>query len=199
MNQDNGMPLLVKPKTGDERFQYNGAALDSSVLDFWRWSTSDLLSNATRGRLGEFIVAMSLGLAHGVRNEWDPYDLETQNGVKLEVKTSAYLQAWRQERPSKIIFGIAPTYRWDDATAKYDATQMRQADVYVFCLLAHTDQATVDPLDLDQWRFWVLPTQVLNEKAPTQKSITLSTLERLGATKSSFGDLAHVIDAAYQG
>ena len=58
MNQDNGMPLLVKPKTGDERFQYNGAALDSSVLDFWRWSTSDLLSNATRGRLGEFIVAV---------------------------------------------------------------------------------------------------------------------------------------------
>lgn len=197
MGQGEGTPpRVVSPKTGDERFQHDGAALDTSVLDFWRWSASDLLSNATRGRLGEFIVAMSLGLAQGVRNEWDPYDLKTPKGVKLEVKTSAYLQAWQQKEPSKIIFGIAPTFRWDGTTGKYDSTQLRQADVYVFCVLGNKDDTTVDPLNLDQWRFWVLPTRVLNEKAPTQKSITLSTLERLGATKSSFGDLAHVIDDA---
>ncbi len=72
MKQDNGMPSLVKPRTGDERFQYKGAALATSALDFWRWSASDLLSNATRGRLGEFIVAMSLGLARTVYREARP-------------------------------------------------------------------------------------------------------------------------------
>jgi hypothetical protein len=29
----------------------------------------------------------------------------------------------------------------------------RQADVYVFALLAHEDRTTIDPLDLDQWKF----------------------------------------------
>ena len=30
------------------------------VIDFWKWSVSDLVSNATRGRLAEFIVAKAL-------------------------------------------------------------------------------------------------------------------------------------------
>ena len=44
-------------KTGSERLIYDDKILDFSLLDFWRWSVSDILSNATRGRFAEFIVA----------------------------------------------------------------------------------------------------------------------------------------------
>jgi hypothetical protein len=49
-------------KTGNEPLTANGQKLDKSLLDFWRWNSSDLLSNATCGRLAEFIVASALGV-----------------------------------------------------------------------------------------------------------------------------------------
>jgi hypothetical protein len=51
-------------KTGNEPLTVNGQKLDKSLLDFWRWNSSDLLSNATRGRLAEFIVASASGVAN---------------------------------------------------------------------------------------------------------------------------------------
>jgi len=36
------------PKYGNEDLTYNGQKIDYNLLDFWRWSTSDLMSNATR-------------------------------------------------------------------------------------------------------------------------------------------------------
>ena len=56
----------------------------------------------------------------------------------------------------------------------------RQADVYVFALLAHTDKTTIDPFNLDQWRFYVLPTAALDGRTRSQHSITLRSLEKLG-------------------
>ena len=32
----------------------------------------------------------------------------------------------------------------------------RHSDVYVFALLAHLDQRTINPMDVSQWRFYVL-------------------------------------------
>ena len=52
----------------------------------------------------------------------------------------------------------------------------RHSDVYVFCVYTHRDQDTINPLDLSQWEFHVLPTKTLNAQAPTQKTITLSSL-----------------------
>jgi hypothetical protein len=56
---------------GSERFHTGGRALDFDVTDFWRWSLSDHVSNATRGRLAEYIVARALDIpSSGVRDEW---------------------------------------------------------------------------------------------------------------------------------
>ena len=59
--------------------------MDLTLLDFWSWSASDLVSNATRGRLAEFIVANALGVESGIREEWAAYDLATATGIKIEV------------------------------------------------------------------------------------------------------------------
>ena len=63
----------------------------------------------------------------------------------------------------------------------------------MFCLLAHSDKATLDPLDLGQWEFYVLPSQVLDKRLTNQKTVSLAGLLRLGPTKSEFWMINKVI------
>ena len=42
----------VRRRSGDERF----IGMESSLLEFWEWAHSDIMSNTERGRLAEFIV-----------------------------------------------------------------------------------------------------------------------------------------------
>ena len=58
--------------------------------------------------------------------EWDPFDLKTQSGIKVEVKSAAYLQSLHQERLSSIRFGIGPTRRWDARTNRFETEQNRR-------------------------------------------------------------------------
>lgn len=176
-------------KTGIERFKDGPEELTADVLSFWQWSASDLISNTMRGVLAEYIVAMALGIDQGVRREWDAYDLLFEGKTKIEVKSAAYVQSWHQEKPSTIQFGVARKRAWDAETNVVAAEPCRSADVYVFALLAHTDRATINPLDLDQWQFFVLPTEVLDARERSQHSITLRSLEVLAGVAVAFGDL----------
>ncbi|MBU0536462.1 MAG: hypothetical protein KKE20_05825 [Nanoarchaeota archaeon] len=71
-------------KSGNEKFTYKSKD-QFNLFEFWQWSVSDLMSNATRGRLAEFIVAKALNIDKGIRNEWDAYDLSYKN-IKIETK-----------------------------------------------------------------------------------------------------------------
>lgn len=185
--------MQVIRKTGDEPFRDGGFLLNRTLLDFWRWSASDLVGNALRGVLAEYIVACALDLPQAVRVEWDSFDLKTPAGVSIEVKSAAYLQSWDQKALSKITFGIQPTRAWEAATNDYTGHLKRQADVYVFCLLHHQDKATVDPLDMNQWTFYILPASVLDEKFPVQKSIRLASLLRINPLHVTYNELAEKI------
>jgi len=174
--------IKTYPKTGQEQLLYNDKQLGFSVLDFWKWSTSDILSNTIRGVFAEFIVATALDLDLTVlRDEWSAYDLRTPDpdGIRIEVKCSAYIQTWYQRVISKISFSTKPALYWDSFTAEFGTTKQRNADVYVFCLLHHSNQATIDPLNMDQWEFYVLATEELNNYERSQHSITLKSLQRL--------------------
>jgi hypothetical protein len=189
--------LAVVPKTGAEHFHASGEARNENVLGFWRWSSSDLVGNAMRGVLAEYIVGMALGcVSDGVRMEWDAADLLTADGLRVEVKSAAYLQSWAQSKLASISFGIQPTKRWDAATNTHSSEVKRQADVYVFCVLHHEDKHTVDPLDLDQWTFFVLSTDELTASVGPQKSISLNRLRSLHPRRASFAELAKAITAA---
>jgi hypothetical protein len=172
----------TSPKSGQEHLTLDGQALDFSLLDFWRWSVSDVLSNATRGRLAEFIVATATGFDRSsVRDEWDLYDLKTPEGIKVEVKSAAFVQTWHKpdQKPSVIAYGIKETDDWVSPRAERAPGKRRWADVYVFCLLHHSDRNTIDPLDMNQWRFYVVATQTLNAYPRSNHSITLTSLERM--------------------
>ena len=75
-------------KTGTESFRSGSQALQATVLDYWRWSASNLMSNRERGILGEFLVATALGLEKEPRIVWNGYDLK-YSGLKIEIKTSS--------------------------------------------------------------------------------------------------------------
>lgn len=170
--------IRTKRKTGSERVSSEGTDLGFDWLGFWQWSSSDWVSNATRGVLGEYIVARAFGIdTDGVRGEWAAHDLTTSSGMKIEVKSAGFMQSWAQKKPSTIIFSVWATRAWDPETNVQSTEVKRQADIYVFALFHHMDKATVDPLNVSQWRFYVLPSRALN--ARRQKSITLKTLEKL--------------------
>lgn len=165
----------------------------SSLNNFWEWAYSNTVDNAQRGVLAEYLVACALGVAGGVRTNWEKYDLLTPEGISVEVKASGYIQNWYQKKLSTATFSIQPTLAWDEKTATYATEKTRQADVYVFCLHKHTEQESVNPLDLSQWDFYILPTSVLNEKAGAQKSIRLNALISMGAKKVEYGAIHQTI------
>jgi hypothetical protein len=132
-----------------------------------------------------------------VRHEWAAFDLETPEGVRVEVKSAAYLQRWHQDQLSSISFGVPKTRAWDPRTNRMSDEVVRQAQVYVFALLAHQDKSTVDPLSLDQWVFYVLPTTVLDNRTRSQHSITLRTLQSISGGLVAYQDLRAVIMQAH--
>jgi len=69
-------PMNVSLKSGAEPFHCDGQALPQTWLNFWQWSSSDLVNNAFRGVLAEYLVATAIGCDQIPRREWDAYDLE---------------------------------------------------------------------------------------------------------------------------
>lgn len=184
-------------RTGDEPMHRDGRNLDANLLDFWQWSCSDLVSNATRGVLAEYVVAKALGIdTAGVRDEWAAFDLLTSSGVKVEVKSAAYVQSWYQKKLSCIQFLTPMTRAWDSTTSVQSTELKRQADVYVFAVLAHRDKATIDPLNVNQWEFYVVPTIALNARTRSQHSITLKSLCALCETCVPFEQLSAAVESA---
>ncbi len=165
-------------KSGHELFESGGFAPLGSLNDFWAWHASSLLTNTLRGSIAEFIVGRALHVnMDKPREDWATWDLTTPTEVKVEVKSAAYLQAWSQRSYSKISFNVSKHCAWDPETGIEEAVPSRHADVYIFALLAHKEKRTVNPLDLDQWQFWVVPTSWLNDRMRSQESITLVSLQ----------------------
>jgi hypothetical protein len=68
--------------------------------------------------------------------------------------------------------------------------------VYVFCLLHHTDKATVDPLDVSQWTFLVLPTRAIDVRLGSRQSLSLRQLKDLMPSEAQWGGIASAIGEA---
>ncbi len=193
-NQSNLSAMKIKPLAGTEVFHRQGVALNHNLADFWRWAYSNLAANNLRGHLAEFLVGSELGVIDQSRVEWANYDLRTRAGIKVEVKSAAYLQTWKQSRCSTISFGVAPSRSFNAAIGKREQKSVRGADVYVFCLLAHKDKSTLDPMNMDQWQFFVVATRTIDAAIGAQESLSLSRLLKLGPIQCSYGGISSAID-----
>ncbi len=156
--------ITPKIKSGKEKLKFKNKKLPFELLDYWKWSSSNLLSNTTRGIFAEFLVATATGVdLNTPREEWAEFDLITPDGIRIEVKSAAFIQTWEQKDFSKISFSI----------------KSRNSDVYVMCLLKTKDQKEVDVLDLNQWIFYVLSIKEIENYKRSKHSITLKSLEKL--------------------
>lgn len=175
-------------KTGNEPLTFNGKGVGLCLRDFWSWGFSDLLDNTLRGSYAEFIVAAALGIdLSATRVNWEPWDLTMQD-IRVEVKSSSYLQTWEQDRPSAIKFSIRPSMPWTSESG-YSGELRRPSDVYVFCVYTEKDAAQANPMRLDDWEFYVVPTKKLDSSCGAQKSIALSSLLQLNPIKTDFTGL----------
>ena len=194
----NKVPLL----NGEEPFiKPNGVNAGFTILDFWRFQFSNLLD--MQGRVGEFIVAMALGKKDPDNNNgWTLWDIDYRD-TRIEVKTTAYFQPWRFERDENgnIInddgknYSDARTFsiRKANGDEKRNKVFKRWSDIYVFVLNTGKTEEDADPLKLNHWEFYVVPTKVINEKCGNNKSIGLNKLQKL-AKAISFDNLKDEID-----
>src|SRR5699024_1586138 len=151
-----------------------------TILDYWKWAHSVILDNTERGVFAEFLVGSALDVLNSPRVMWDNADIN-YNGYFIEVKSSAYIQSWEQSKPSTPMFGIAPKRNWTGIGNEYETDLRRFAQYYIFCLLNEKNRDKVDPLNINQWEFYILPTKVLNHHNKTQKTISLRPLQYLSS------------------
>ena len=127
------------------------------------------------------------------RVSMDAYDLLSPDGIRVEVKSSAYIQSWESEHPARLSFRIAPAKALDEfgnysANSKY----ARHSDVYVFCIWTAMSREQ-NILDLSLWDFYVIATKTLDQKVPNQKTITFQSLMALEPRKVDWFGLGEVI------
>lgn len=148
-----------------------------SVGDFWQWAYSDTLQNTTRGVLAEYILAVLLGIDKEPRIPWDAYDLKLVDGTTIEVKTMSKVQAWAQSKLSVPTVRLKPTISWDSETNTWGKEPTFNADIYALCYFTAETHEEVDPLDLAQWKFYLLRQAELIALMAGRKSVTLKQLE----------------------
>ncbi len=185
-------------RDGDEPFQLREAPVGFTLYDYWRWMGSDLVYNIQRGVVAEYIVSKALEAEtlKYPRAAWESFDVQIQQPEygTIEVKSSAYIQSWHKKNtnPSSISFDITPKKHSRDF----------YVDAYVFCLLGKPPPAPFpNPLDLDQWKFYVLMSVVLDEEVRDQKSIGLHELRDLVNRKGSmtnYDGLRNAVEESFE-
>jgi hypothetical protein len=169
--------LKIDPNTKFKN--YTSLSDNLLVSDFWQWAYSDLLQNTTRGVLAEYIVAVLLGVDTTPRNPWLPYDLKLADGTTVEVKTMSRLQAWAQKQLSEPKVVISARRSWDPNTGIMEQPPTFNADFYVICYFTCEDHSVANPLDLEQWAFFILDKKEVCKILEKSRSISLKILDKM--------------------
>lgn len=181
-------PQKLDPST---RFKEGPDSINRrTISDFWQWAYSDLMQNVERAVLAEYIVAALIGVDNKLRVPWLAYDLKLPNGKTVEVKTMAKLQAWYQRRLSSPRVVIEPTRKWDPKTNVMEKEPKLHSDLYVICFFKAESHDTADPLNLNQWEFFVFTREDIKKLLMDRKSISLKLLKNLGIKSTNADGLS---------
>lgn len=183
-------PPPLDPLNGDERL----LGVDATVTDFWRFALPDVTTNNVRGWLAEYLVWRAIGVERPVRVEWDAFDV-LWGEIRIEVKSSAYLQRWAQRGPSALTFSGLRGRLLDAETNRYADESTYNADVYVLAANLSADRDRFDQLDIGCWRFAVLPRLAL--EGTGQSALSWARAQTLATAVVSYDGIADAIRAAY--
>jgi len=168
-----------------------------TVLDFWSWAFSDLISGNNRGIFAEFLVGAVLGTTENARIEWDVAD-HIYRGRKIKVKSAAYIEHWLQSKPSRISFPLNHIQRKKIKTSIPGLTLYPNPEVYVFCVFDVKERNEADMLDMGKWLFYPVAAQVIESKYRRKKSVTLKEVQRV-ASSVQILQLRRAIDGIIEG
>ncbi len=151
---------------------------DTRIKDFWQWTYSDLLISKNRDDVGLFLVANALDLTRMPRINWGKIDLRYRK-KKIAVRTSGYIQSWKQKKPKRISFDISPKKGIDAKKEDSMTFRNRDAEIYIFCVLVEKDVKKIDILNLEQWNFYIVRASTLDEYYPNNKKLSIRPLKQL--------------------
>jgi hypothetical protein len=89
------------------------------------------------------------------------------------------LQAWAQKQLSDPKVVISEKRSWNLDTGVMEQKPSLNADIYIICYFTSEDHSAADPLDLDQWSFFVLDKKEVSDLIKKSKSISLKALNRM--------------------
>ena len=159
---------------------------------------SQLINNVDRGHYVECMIVLALGEEWNLtsaRRGWAPWDIERNDGARLEVKQSAVLQTWSlaHDAPPRrtATFDIACRKElWTKGGDYPPYMPGGPADVYIFAWHPILDYKVADHRCAEQWRFFVVPEREL----PNQKTISVNRVKSLAA-EVAYDQIAAVVSA----
>lgn len=135
-----------------------------------------LITNVLRGQVVEAMIALALEpVWTWCSADYSSWDFERADGIRLEVKQSAFKQTWANGPEVKVRPGFdvkARTGRWEGAT--FINERGRAAHLYVLAYHDRQDDGA-DHRDPEQWEFFVLPSRAI----PPVARIGLASVRRL--------------------
>ncbi|MBE5936231.1 MAG: hypothetical protein E7262_10710 [Lachnospiraceae bacterium] len=149
--------------------------------------------------MAEYIVASALGVKKSNNCDyWALYDVDYKNGNKnyrIEVKETSYYHPWNKNDKvsNQRTFGITKAnsnYENEDIENKFE----RQNDIYVFCLVNGKNEKDADPLNLNNWQFYVVRTEVINKVCGDNKTISLGKVQQLAKKSVRYDELKEEVD-----
>ena len=179
---------------GTEKFEFNGKDLGFDFKDYWQFHYSNI--HDLQDTIAEFIVAKALGIEHAQNVEyWTLWDI-TYRKKRIEVKETSYYHSFNAEgKVSKIrTFSIAKANGSYDEQVSGNKEFCRQNDIYVFCLNTGDTKATSYPLNLNNWEFYIVPTDFLNKHCENQKTISLNRIKSFGFKPLNYDQIKDEID-----
>lgn len=176
----------------NEKFTIHNNELDFGILDFWKSKYSNIYN--IQEVIAEFIVEKALGIDKAQNTDyWTLYDILYRD-YRIEIKETSYYHPWNEDgKVSKQrMFGITKAnsnYESNETENKFE----RQNDIYVFCLNTGTTKETSNPMNLDNWEFYIIPTFKINKQCGDNKKISLGRVRKI-AEKKSFEEIKSCID-----
>lgn len=165
---------------------------NKKISDFWKWACSDLIIPSNRNDYALYLVADALELSKMPRIYWENADLRYRK-KKVALRTSAYVEHWKQKRPKRLSFDISPKKGLDAKTEESVTFRNRHPEIYIFAVLTEKDLKKIDVLNLDQWQFYVLRTNTLDKHHYDTRKLGIRALQKL-ASPISINRIKPILD-----
>lgn len=136
----------------------------STLGDFWAWAYSDESLDAEPRILPGYLVELALRRAPSQRWAGTGLNDATQrllDSLTFEVRGASEVPTMARTGAANITFSLA---------------NRPDVDAWIFAIIAHTDVETLNPLDVRQWAFFVVPSVYIDMAHARARSITLTQL-----------------------